>query len=623
MSRKARQRKESLERERLGLPPDAPLPAAAPPDQSAPAPDPDRWGAFPWQWRVDGAWLLALAAAAFLLFANSLGNGFVYDDIPYIFENTRLDNWRDAGSFFRDTYTGEKTDGHYRPLTLWSWAIERGLFGNVPFPVHLTNVLLNAVCAALVYAFLALLLEDRRLAAVAAALWAAHPVHTEVVANGVGRSELGAMMFMLAAAVAHLVALRRADDWKRSLPWLAAGMAGYFAALLFKETPVTLPGLLFLAELIVIRRMKISEDFVVGVWRYVAYAVPLGIYLAMRASVIEVAAPAQQEVMFGQPKSVVFLYGNETLLRYLGQLAAPLHLSAEYSDYLNPVRSNLTDPMVAAAFVAWAVIGAGAWLLARRGERLPAFGAAWFFLGILPVSNIVIQIGTVRADRLLFMPSLGFAVVAAWFFLRALRPLRQGAYALLAVYLAFYCWRTFDRNTVWKTRDSLWTATIASNPGSAVGWGFVGDIARDRGDFAEAFDHYTRAFELRERLGFFYREANNHRASMLVKQGKDAEALELYLLSTRKVPDNHVAFVNGAEILLRTPDRRAEAVPLLERAAQLQPNDLAVNVNLAQAYRFSGRLEDAWQRILIAERLQPQNAAVKQVKTELEALRGR
>jgi hypothetical protein len=207
-------------------------------------------------------------------------------------------------------------------------------------------------------------------------VFAIHPVHTEVVANGVGRGELYAALAMMAAAIFHLRAVQPerersnaatadpgrgshrkraqrpeggARPSRRALAF-ATAMVLYFVGMLFKESVAVLPGLLFLMEWLVLRRGRVAE-MLPRMLLYMAYGVPLVIFLVIRGNVIGSAIPAPQEVMVGISDGQRMLYASETLLRYIGQLVIPLHLCAEYSDYTNLIRPAVTDPMVAASLL--------------------------------------------------------------------------------------------------------------------------------------------------------------------------------------------------------------------------------------------------------------------------------
>jgi len=554
-----------------------------------------------WNWKAD-----ALRAALVLLvtlgaYANSIHNGFAYDDLRAIQDNTRLEDPGDFGTFFGTSYWNWDNDVTrlYRPLTVWSWAVDQALFGPGPFGVHLVNVLGGALQAGLVYVFLLLLFRKRGLALLAALLFALHPVHTEVLANGVGRSEIAGGIFLMAGAILHVLGARRARPGRLgTLPpplYLLGTALCLMIALLFKESAVVLPALLVLADWLVLEEGRVRP----ALRRLPAaavYAVPVVAYLLLRASVIGTSLPAVQEVMIPLSAAERVLYASGTLVAYLGQLAVPWRLLCEYSDYRTPLTASLSQPVPALSLVVWIVLGFLVVRLARRRAMTPLYGIGWFWIAILPVSNLLFPIGTIRADRLLFIPSLGFTLVLAWLILLLARRWSTVAWVLAAAVLGFYGWRTVTRNPDWKSQESIWTADLAKNPGSAVGWTLLGDVRRQQGRFEEAEADYRRAFELRDRA-WFYPEAHNHYAELMSRKGNVAEAKRHYRLVLSRAPGQITALINLGAILLNADSTRTEAIDLLERAVASDPANLAPRINLTQAYDNAGRLDLALETI--------------------------
>ncbi len=607
--------------------------------------------------RLDLACLALVVLLVGLAFAGSLSNGHVYDDVGVIQNNPRLDDAANIGQFFtaRNLSDEDGDNGLYRPLTMWSYALDRAAFGKDPFGVHLVNVLMNALLAGAAYVLARGLGAGARLAAVIALVHGLHPVHTEVVANGVGRAEIGAALFALVAGILHFRFLaprdegsvleprnraerRRAerDADRRAAPpaaasssasagrsrwWLGGALAAYFVALLFKETAVTLPGLLFLLDWLVRERGALRP--VLGrLPLYLAYAPPLVAFFALRNNAVGGFSVALQDVMAHSTTADRILYASETLAKYVGQLFLPLSMCADYSDYRDLVRRSAGDPGVLASFGAWLALGGICWWLARRQAWLALAGIAWFALAILPVSNLLLPIGTVRADRLLFLPSFGFAIAFGagldWLTARA----RIVGWTTIALVLGFYAWRTHERNLDWRSPESLWTATTRDNPGSAVAWFNLGDVHAKAGRKAEAERSYERAFELRDGAGFFYPEAHNRLAALLVERGDRAGAEAQYRQVVERAPRQYTALVNLGQLLMSDPARRDEAIALLRRAVEVKPDGHAGHANLAQALGMAGRLAEATMAIDAALRLRPLDHQMWQIKASISAAAG-
>jgi hypothetical protein len=141
-----------------------------------------------------------LAIAAYL---NSFGNGFAYDDNGIVTQNPTVTSgdWRSAlqSPWWPNAEGGA---GLYRPVTSASFAAEWELFGGAPLGFHVGNVAVHALASLLVLALLSGLGAGAG-ATVGAALFAIHPVHTEAVANVVGRAEIYAACFYLAASLLY------------------------------------------------------------------------------------------------------------------------------------------------------------------------------------------------------------------------------------------------------------------------------------------------------------------------------------------------------------------------------------------------------------------------------------
>ncbi|MGH7412243.1 MAG: hypothetical protein ACREJ6_14455 [Candidatus Methylomirabilis sp.] len=228
------------------------------------------------------AW--AVAALGFLAFVNSLWNSFVLDDVSIIEENPAIRHLSNLRAIFAAGYwPTEGQDKLYRPLVILSYAVNYAVAGVAPFTYHLINVLLHAGNSVLVYFLFVALFNARGLAAAATAAFALHPIHTEAVANVVGRAELLANTLLLLIWGWYL-------KWDEAparpkTRWLAASIAAFGLALFTKEHAVVLPGLLVLTDL----HRTSDRGLSLGrtIWKkcrsaYVWYLPPIAGYLAAR-----------------------------------------------------------------------------------------------------------------------------------------------------------------------------------------------------------------------------------------------------------------------------------------------------------------------------------------------------
>ena len=189
-------------------------------------------------------WAAGAVLLALVVYATSLQNGLVLDDADAIVENAAT---RDPLAWKRlllasSWVASDRPTTSYRPLTTWTFAVNRAVHGERPFGYHLVNLLGHAGVAALVVCFGGTLGLPATTAGLAGVLFAVHPVNSEAVAAVVGRAEV------LSAGLALLALI--AWRWAASLPARTCGLAAYALALLAKEYAIALVVLLPLGDLL-------------------------------------------------------------------------------------------------------------------------------------------------------------------------------------------------------------------------------------------------------------------------------------------------------------------------------------------------------------------------------------
>src|SRR5262249_42691264 len=178
------------------------------------------------------ALILAVIAAA--VSANSLRNGFTLDDRTLLEEDPRITSLARVPEILAGGYRYGPLNSLYRPVTVLSFALNRAVTGPAPWGFHLVNVLLHAAATILVFRVGSTLLGRPHVAFVAALLFALHPIHTEAVANVVGRAEILVAIGVLGALALLL------DERPMTFGRGAAAAALFVLALLSKENGVAL-----------------------------------------------------------------------------------------------------------------------------------------------------------------------------------------------------------------------------------------------------------------------------------------------------------------------------------------------------------------------------------------------
>ncbi len=457
-------------------------------------------------WRGHRLGLLAVGALVLVANSNSFSSALVFDNASVIGADPRIRQATPENAAFILTgryWYVNTTAGLYRPFTTFSYLLNYAVLGNGPRPAgyHIVNLALHEVNVALVYALGVLVLGETAPALALAAIWGLHPLLTESVTNIVGRADLLAALGVLAGLLCHV---RGASaQGRRRMAWMAGLAAAQAVGVFSKESAAVLPGIMLLYDVTWRERAG---------WRqrapgYAAVALPLAAFFWLRSGfdtrmLIDFSEnPLVSASLWTARFTAVEVVGN-----YRWLFLWPAHLSADYSYNGVPLfgwrASNWEEAK--ALFALAAALGAA--LLAvlaaigpRRTGKPPLFSLVLFFVALLPASNLIVLIGSIMAERFLYLPSVGLAgaVVAVACALARLRFFDRSAtrpvvWAALGVLCVVYAARTYARNFDWRDDFSLWTSAVSVCPGSArPHYNLARELERIPGRLPEAIAEIT------------------------------------------------------------------------------------------------------------------------------------
>ncbi len=417
---------------------------------------------------------LLLLALVFVTYANSFAGEFLADSGAVVLEDPRVhevsrDN---LDLIFRQQYWYPTADsGVYRPLVTLSFLFNYAILGNAGRPAgyHWVNLVLHAANVMLVW-LLALTVWKRPLPAFfTAAIFAAHPVNVESVTNIAGRADLMAGMGVLAGLVLH-ARLPDVGLWRR-LPWLLGMLLAALFGLFSKENAVVLPAAMLLYDLV----FRLRRPFP---WRssmpgYLAVAPALLTNWRVRHWVFSKLPPFDQPFVDNPLVGVDFLTARFTALKvvfkYIWLLLWPRSLSWDYS--YNQIPLTTWGVGLTALAGVMALLALVVWLYRRHAPA--CFFGAFFFLALLPTSNLLLIIGSIMAERFLYLPSIGFAGCVVACVLALGRKLVADdshrvrlATTALAVAVVGFGLRTWIRNSDWADGERFWMSALKTSPNS-------------------------------------------------------------------------------------------------------------------------------------------------------------
>lgn len=549
-----------------------------------------------------------LAAAVHL---RSFGAGFTLDDVEIVRDNPLVRAGDVAALLRQDYWAGIPYADHtlYRPLTMATYALEHAVHGGSASGFHVVNVLLHALATLLLGRLVLRLFAAARLAATAAVVFAVHAVHTEAVCGIVGRAEILACLGTLLACFAWFRAPRSSPLWSVLAP------VAYLAGMLSKESAVVAPAIILATEAALPKRRWLLRGDRRAIVVFAGFVVAAAMFLVLRAAAV--SGRSIHVALAGATDAERIWTALRVVLEYVGLLLAPLRLSADYPPASVPIARAPWEPGTAAAFLLLAVLG---WLVVRGRTRLPAaaWGAAFFLTALLPVSNLAFAIGVTKAERLLYTPSAGFAVLLAGLVVPLLDGRRRRpALVGLSVAVAALAALTVRRSADWRDDCALAAATVATTPDSPLFRTRLASCEMDAGRRAEARAHLLHALEVQPGfptallyLGVLEREAGNYEAAVgPLRQLLAAE------------PDHQEALEHLGWTYYRI-GRRAEAAEAYERLRSLRPDDPAPFSLLIAAYAELGDLDRAGATAAEATRRFPGNEEIRRNVEALETLRG-
>jgi tetratricopeptide (TPR) repeat protein len=454
-----------------------PSPAGAPP----PARGTPRW--------VAPLLLILLALAAF---STSFPGAYIYDDLSIVADNPLIET-PSLGRLLAADWWGHGVNSRlHRPIPLLSFAAVRLLFGLSAPPQHAVNVVLHVLLVVLLWRLWLALGIDRITSWLAAAAFAVHPIHTEVVDMVVGRAEILAALGVCGGLWAFLAG---PGPWGRR--WLI--FPAYALALFSKESAVAFPLILLLAdawrsgfrEAIVTRwPLHLGTSMVSAAW--------LGSRLLLPSAGLPIVPPMPiDNPLAALPMPARLATAAWVQALYLGKTIWPGRLAATYVDAtIGPITRPLSAGGLAVALgtVALAILCLWGW----RHRRSFALGLAFHAAAFTVMSNLFVLTPFLMAERFAYLPSAGtclaLASIAAWPLARPTGPrLRTAALVFAAAWLIALAGRTALRSLDFSDPVLFWEREAARAPNNARAWFTLGGTAARFGLDARAEEAFNRA----------------------------------------------------------------------------------------------------------------------------------
>jgi protein O-mannosyl-transferase len=533
----------------------------------------------------------------------------IWDDSYLAGENPLMKSPVFVAEVFRHFLFLDSFSTHYRPVQTLSYMVDYYFWSDSFYGFHLSSVLWHAGSGVLLFLLLRKLLATcavrdssldqnrsswhKAAAFFIALLWSVHPVHSAAVDYVAGRADSLSFFFACAGWLLFLFGRERQSKPMRVALFTAAVLSGLLALCAREIAGIWL--LLFLLHLFCFDRRATGRLKLVCI---VACVALVGTYAGLRHLPQDRTDPPPSTGSSAPVRGVLMLralgdYGR--LMLY----PSNLHMDRSVLDAANfgsrqswrqSVRSEYLSIAGLAVLTAFAL---GSW---RRGEgrSLRIFGAVWFFLGYLPISNLI-ELNATVAEHWLYLPSVGFLIFLAGC-VRDLPKHYQSATVGLAVLAVLGLGaRSVVRSTDWVSEQRFYERTLASGGSTVrVAVNLAQIYARDR-KFAKAEMMYRKVLVLAPDYPF----ARNGLGEVLYQQGKKEEGQAQLAASANASPEARKDYPRTwlASLSLATVKRDQHDLPgamaVLEQAHRDYPRAWEIISLASELKRETSGADDA------------------------------
>ncbi|MCS6977456.1 MAG: hypothetical protein NZM31_10680, partial [Gemmatales bacterium] len=428
---------------------------------------------------------LGLLFLAFVAFGELLSPQFTFfniDDDEYVTANPHVrtglswDNFAWAVTAFHSN--------NWHPLTWISLQLDASLFGLQPAGFRLTNILLHAVTAILLFLFLRWTTGEFWPGTVVAFLFLVHPQRVESVAWIAERKDVLAGVFWMLTLLSYGLYVRR-QEFRTYLLVMLIFALGLSA----KQMLVTMPVVLLLLDWWPLNRMgRVS-------WKQLVLEKAPLVAMAFGAGLLTLLAQTRVEhTLETLSLRARILNALVAYWRYVGKSFWPSDLCFLY---LHPGEQTtwLAGLAAGAGLLAVTLAVLSPW--ARHRPYL-AVGWLWFVITLLPVIGLI-QVGNqAMADRYSYIPQIGLWIMAAWGLAdllrraesEAIRYLVSGAVGVAVCVLIVLTWL---QTTTWRDPFTVWSRVAEVEPKNHLAHNNLGQLLADAGHLDDAETHLLRA----------------------------------------------------------------------------------------------------------------------------------
>jgi tetratricopeptide (TPR) repeat protein len=488
-----------------------------------------------------------LALLVLATYYNSFGNGFVSDDVGVFLKS---ENFKHFSSVFSGA-------AHFS-LPAFFQFIAFHIGGLHPFTFRIINIFFHLGCIVVIYTLLSLSM-NRRVAIIAASIFAIHPILTESVSwiSG-GIYSIYAFFFLLS-----LLLYLFSENDKR---YLRYSILFYVLAVFSSEKALALFLVFALYEIafgsLKYNWKKVLPFFSISLFLLIIYVSKIG------GRVSDVSSASYQQAdggMYNPFFQIPIAIGS-----YLKLIFWPARLTLYQTEMSFSQIQYVVFLLVFLIF-----LGTAIW--SYRKNKNVFFWLVFFVITLLPTLT-PLKISWIVAERYVYLGTLGIIVVVAMLFDKILK-LNENAkmigYFVLVLIVASLSVRTIIRNRDWKSEDTLWISTAQVAPSGQQIHNNLGDVYARQQNYAKAIEEFQKAIEINPN----YADAYHNLANTYQQIGQKDAAMANYEKALSINPNLWQSYQNMAAIVFEQGDF-PKALENIKRALEIDPQNTQLQENL-------------------------------------------
>lgn len=573
-------------------------------------------------------YIILIAVLGLLAYGNTLFNSFVGDDEFVIKNNLFIRDFKNLPRLFNKTYLTKANDVFlkrhrlqdigagelsYRPVSTLTHFFEYAAWKLNPVGYRISDLILHILNAILLYLFVFLIVNDPRIALWSGIIFVVHPISAEAINIISYREDLLIVLFILLSFISFIF-YDRNNSRKRFIFYFLS-LLSFALAIFAKEMAITFPALLVLFDLYFVYKGNLKKTLV-NSYRYLGFIIIALVFLYLNFVYFANPEGGALKTYHGGSLYATILMAITIFSEYMTSFWFPLNIKM-LPNYHSMIMTTFFNLRLIFGFgLILMLISLG--ILNYKRSKLISFFIFWFFITLLPVSNIIPLVNPM-AYRYIYLPMVGFCVVAGCLCnnirnSKLLSRVSPNFYKIIQVsivgLLIIIC---IPQNMFFKNRFTMDKEILRNFPDN----GFVqSDLAQkyaEQGNHFTAISYYRSAIKKQARNPMMH----NGLAVSLDAIGKRKEAIEEFKQTIKLNPFFITAYYNLGIVYAKGKDFK-NAVFYLENTIKLDPAFIAPYKLLAQLYLDRRKYKKAAQTIKKALEIQPEEEELKDLLLKAE-----